>query len=54
MNREPYFLCTDGSNAEGLVKTNRLMVRVLDDEKGNAFSHLLDMGTCKSPTAGAL
>ena len=54
MNIEPYFLCTDGSNDEGLVKTNRLMVRVLDDEKGKAFSHLLVMGTCKSPTAEAL
>ena len=54
MKKEPYFLCPDGSNDEGLVKTNWLIVRVLDDEKGKVFSQLLDMGMCKSSTAKAL
>ena len=54
MKREPYSLCTDGSNDEGLVKMNPLLVRVFDDEKENVISQLLDMGTCKLLTAEAL
>ena len=54
MKREPYSLCTDGSNDEGLVKMNPLLVRVFDDEKGKMISQLLDMGTCKLSTAEAL
>ena len=44
MKREPYCLRTDGSNDEGLVKMNPLLVRVFDDEKGKVISQLLDMG----------
>ena len=51
MKREPYSLCTDGSNGEELVKMNPLLRRVLDDEKGKVISNLLDMGTCKLQTA---
>ena len=47
-NREPYSLCTDGSDDKGLVKINPLLVRVFDDEKGKVISQLLDMGTCVS------
>ena len=54
MKREPYSLCTDGSNDEGLVKINPLLVRVFDDEKGKVIPQLLDMGTCKLSTAEAL
>ena len=51
---ESYFLCTDSSNNEGLVKMNPLLVRVFDNEKGKVISQLLDMGTCKLLTAEAL
>ena len=54
MKREPYYLRTDGSNDEGLVKMNPLLVRVFDDEKGKMISQLLDMGTCKLSTTEAL
>ena len=53
MKREPYSLCTNGSNGEGLVKMNPLLMRVLDDEKGKVIPKLLDMGTCKLSTAEA-
>ena len=53
-NREPYSLCTDGSDDKGLVKMNPLLVRVFDDEKGKVISQLLDMGTCKLLTDEAL
>ena len=52
--REPHSLCTNGSNDEGLVKMNPLLVRVFDNEKGKVISQLLDMGTCKLLTAEAL
>ena len=54
MKREPYYLRTDGSNDEGLVKMNPLLVRVFDDEKGKVISQLLDVGTCKLSTTEAL
>ena len=54
MKREPYSLCTDGSNDKGLVTINPLVVRVFDDEKGKVIPQLLDMGTCKLSTAEAL
>ena len=43
MKRELYSLCTDGSNDEGLVKMNPLLVRVFDNEKGKVISQLLDI-----------
>ena len=54
MMMESYFLFSDSSNNEGLVKMNPLLVRVFDDEKGKMISQLLDMGTCKLSTAEAL
>ena len=54
MKREPYSLSTDGSNDEGLVKMNLLLLRVFDDEKGKMISQLLDTGTCKLLTTEAL
>ena len=33
MMMESYFLFSDSSNNEGLVKMNPLLVRVFDDEK---------------------
>ena len=55
MKREPYSLCTDGSDDQGLVKMNPLLVRVFDDEKGKVIPQLLDMGdVCKLSTAKAL
>ena len=54
MKREPYSLCTDGSNDVGLVKMNPLLVRVFDDEKGKVISQLLDTGTCKLSTVEVL
>lgn len=47
MKKEPYFLCTDGTNDEGLLKVNLPLVRVFDDEKERVISKLFDMGTCR-------
>ena len=54
MKRETYSLSTDGSNDEGLVKMNLLLLRVFDDEKGKMISQLLDIGTCKLLTTEAV
>ena len=48
MKEDPYALCTDGSNDEGLVKLNPLLVRVFDINEGKVVSQLLDMCTSKT------
>ena len=47
MKEDPYTLCTDGSNDEGLVKLNPLLVRVFNINEGKVVSQLLDMCTKK-------
>ena len=47
MNSGPYAIGTDGSNDDGLLKMNPLLVRVFDNEKGKIYSQILDMGACK-------
>ena len=50
MKEDPYALCTDGSNDEGLVKLNPLLVRVFDINEGEVVPQLLDMCTSKKMT----
>ena len=47
MKEGPYTLCTDGSNDEGLIKLNSLLVRVFNINEGKVVSQLLDMCTKK-------
>ena len=47
-------MCTDGPNDEGLVKLNRLLVRVFDINEGKVVSQLLDMCTSKKNDAESL
>ena len=54
MKEGPYALCTDGSNDEGLVKLNPLLVRVFDINEGKVVSQLLDMCASKKNDAGSL
>ena len=54
MKEDPYALCTDGSNDEGLVKLNPLLVRVFDINEGKVVPQLLDMGTSKKNDAESL
>ena len=54
MKEDPYTLCTDGSNDEGLVKLNPLLVRVFDINEGKVVSQLLDMCTSKKNDAESL
>ena len=54
MKEGPYLLCTDGSNDEGLVKLNPLLVRVFDINEGKVVSQLLNMCTCKKNDAESL
>lgn len=54
MKSGPYALSTDGSNDEGLVKMNPLLVRVFDDDKEKVSSQLLDMCVTKESTSEVL
>ena len=47
MKEGPYTLCIDGSNNEGLVKFDPLLVCVFDVNEGKVVSQLLDMCTSK-------
>ena len=46
MKEDPYTLCTDGSNDEGLVKLNPLLIRVFDINEDKVMPQLLDK--CRS------
>ena len=54
MKEGPYVLCTDGSNDEGLVQLNPLLVRVFYINEGKVVSQLLNMCTCKKNDAESL
>ena len=55
MNNGPNSLGTYGSNYEsGIKKSNPVLNRLFDDNKGKASAHLLDIGACKEGTAEAL
>ena len=43
-----YYIGTDGSNNEWLVKRHSLLVQVFDDDKGEVIDQLLDFGTAKA------
>ena len=50
MKQDPYTLCTDGSNDEGLVKLNPLLIRVFDINEDKVMSQLLDKCRSKKMT----
>jgi len=54
MKTNPFSLATDGSNDEGLIKMNPLLVRFFDVNRGGVHVQLLDMCCSKSSTAEAL
>ena len=54
MKEGPYALCTGGSNDEGLVKLNPLLVRVFDINEDKVVPQLLDMCTSKKNDAESL
>ena len=54
MKEDPYALCTGGSNDEGLVKLNPLLVRVFDINEDKVVPQLLDMCTYKKNDAESL
>ena len=54
MKKGPFSLATDGSNDEGLVKWNPLLVRLFDNDLGYVNVQLLDICCSKSETAEIL
>ena len=50
MKEGPYALCTDGSNDEGLVKLNPLLIRVFNINEDKVMSQLLDKCRSKKMT----
>ncbi|XP_066912218.1 uncharacterized protein, partial [Clytia hemisphaerica] len=54
MTSEPYALASDGSNDEGLIKMNPLLVRIFDVNEGKVVSRLLDMCVTKKSDAETL
>ena len=54
MKKRPFALATGGSNDEGLVKSNPLLVRLFDSDLGFVNVQLLDMCCSKFGTAEIL
>ena len=52
--KSPFALVTGGSNDEGLVKLNPVLVRLFDNDLGFVNVQLLDMCCSKSGTAEIL
>ena len=54
MKKSPFSLVTDGSNDEGLVKLNPLLVRLFEHDLSYVNVQLLDMCCLKSRTTEIL
>ena len=54
MKKSPFSLAKDGSNDEGLVKLNPLLVRLFENDLGYVNVQLLHMCCSKSGTAEIL